>query len=107
MHTYSHTKQGGRKMPNSNMTNVTVRMDKNIKQTAEVLFKSMGLNMTTAINLFAVAVVQQQKIPFEILADPFYSAPNQARLKKSILRLNAGEGLIEKTLEELKSMENA
>ena len=36
----------------------------------------MGLNMTTAITMFAKAVVRQNKIPFEVTADPFYSEAN-------------------------------
>ena len=49
---------------------VTVRIDENLKKQAEILFNDMGLNMTTAFNLFVKAVVRQNKIPFEIVADP-------------------------------------
>ena len=31
------------------------------------------MNMTTAISIFATTVVKEQRIPFEISADPFYS----------------------------------
>ena len=74
-------------------TSVTVRMDANLKKQAETLFEDMGLNMTTAITLFAKAVVRQNKIPFEIIADPFYSESNMARLRESIANLNAGKGI--------------
>ena len=74
-------------------TSVTVRMDSNLKKQAETLFNDMGLTMTTAITLFAKAVVRQSKIPFEITADPFYSESNMKRLKESIANLNAGKGI--------------
>lgn len=46
--------------------------DADLKKQAETLFDDMGLTMTTAITLFAKAVVRQNKIPFEITADPLY-----------------------------------
>jgi len=80
-------------------TSVTIRMDENLKKQAETLFDEMGLNMTTAITLFAKAVVRQGKIPFEIAADPFWSEANQARLQKAIAELNAGKGKMHELIE--------
>ena len=73
-------------------TSVTIRMDETLKQQVEIIFEEMGLNMTTAINIFAKAVLREKKIPFEIAADPFYSESNQAYLRKAIEDLNAGKG---------------
>ena len=70
-------------------TSVTIRMDENLKKQAEALFDEMGLNMTTAITMFTKAVVRQNKIPFEIAADPFYSEANQAHLRRAIADLEA------------------
>lgn len=72
-------------------TSVTVRMDADLKKQAEILFNDMGLTMTTAMTLFAKAVVRQNKIPFEIVADPFYSESNMKWLMKSIAQLEAGQ----------------
>ncbi len=33
-------------------TNLNIRIDKNIKEKSEKIFDELGLNMTTAINLF-------------------------------------------------------
>jgi DNA-damage-inducible protein J len=33
-------------------TNFSVRMDKQIKQESEALFQELGMNLTTAINVF-------------------------------------------------------
>ena len=45
---------------------VNVRMDDQLKQQFEGFCGEVGLNMTTAFNLFAKTVVRQQRIPFEI-----------------------------------------
>ncbi|WP_010012534.1 type II toxin-antitoxin system RelB/DinJ family antitoxin [Loigolactobacillus coryniformis] len=52
----------------------------------------MGLNLTTAVTIFAKTLVKEQKFPFEITADPFYSAENQAYLKKAIAALESKQG---------------
>ena len=80
-------------------TSVTIRMDENLKKQVETLFDDMGLNMTTAITMFAKAVVRQNKIPFELTADPFYSEANQAHLRKAIADLEAGKGKVHELIE--------
>lgn len=72
--------------------NVNFRMDESLKRQAEAVFDDMGMNMTTAFTIFAKAVVRQGKIPFEIVADPFWNEANQARLKRAIADLDAGKG---------------
>ena len=49
--------------------NMSVRMDTELKKQAEALLSEMGLNMTTAMNLFLRQVVRQGRIPFEIALD--------------------------------------
>ncbi len=44
----------------------SVRMDEDLKKEFEELCNDFGMNMTTAINVFAKAVVRERKIPFEI-----------------------------------------
>ena len=80
-------------------TSVTVRMDEDLKKQAEKLFEEMGLNMTTAITVFAKAVVRQGKIPFEVAADPFWNEANQAHLRKAVAALNAGQGIERELIE--------
>lgn len=45
-------------------TNITIRMDEELKKQAEELFSELGLNMTTAFTVFAKQAVREQKIPF-------------------------------------------
>lgn len=52
------------------MTQATfsVRMDDTLKEQFEILCAEFGMNMSTAINIFARAVVRERRIPFEIAA---------------------------------------
>lgn len=65
-------------------------MDEKLKKQAEELFNEIGMNMTTAFTVFAKAAVRQQKIPFELEADPFYSEANMNRLRKAIADVKSG-----------------
>lgn len=63
---------------------INFRMDSDLKKKMEQTCKSMGLTMTAAFTIFATAVTREQKIPFEIIADPFYSAENMETLERRI-----------------------
>ncbi|MBR1529550.1 MAG: type II toxin-antitoxin system RelB/DinJ family antitoxin [Oscillospiraceae bacterium] len=49
-------------------TNISVRMDEELKTEFEDFCKSIGLTMSAAICVFAKRVVAEQKIPFELVA---------------------------------------
>ena len=55
-------------------TNLNIRTDKEIKEEAEMIFSELGLNMTTAINLFLRTTIREQGIPFMLKLD----VPNEA-----------------------------
>ncbi|MCI6638134.1 MAG: type II toxin-antitoxin system RelB/DinJ family antitoxin [Bilifractor sp.] len=46
----------------------SVRMDETLKKQFDSLCQDFGMTATTAINVFARAVVRERKIPFEITA---------------------------------------
>ena len=50
-------------------TNLNIRMDKDIKDQAELVFNELGLNMTTAINIFLRTAIREQGIPFSLKLD--------------------------------------
>ena len=52
-------------MPN-NTSNVSFRIDTTIKNQADKLFAELGLNMTTAFNIFLRQAVREGSIPFNI-----------------------------------------
>lgn len=64
------------------MTQVNFRIDDEVKESAERALKAMGLTMSAAITMFLTKVGREQRIPFEITADPFYSESNMRYLEK-------------------------
>ena len=50
----------------NNTTNLNIRIDKTVKESSEKVFEELGLNMTTAINIFLRQVIRVNGIPFEI-----------------------------------------
>lgn len=51
------------------ITNLNIRTDKDIKDQAEEIFNELGLNMTTAINMFLRTAIREHGIPFELKLD--------------------------------------
>lgn len=46
----------------------SIRMDEGLKVQFDALCSDFGMSMSTAINVFAKAVVRERRIPFEIAA---------------------------------------
>ena len=85
----------------SDTINVTIRLDREIKEQAENMFDDFGMNLSTAFNIFVRQSLRQRKIPFEIY-DPFYSEANQAELGRRINEIESGTAnLITKELLEV------
>ncbi len=66
-----------------NTTNLNVRVDSKLKEESDRLFKDLGLNMSTAINMFLTKCVKTSGIPFKI-EEP---KPSQ-ELKKALKELD-------------------
>lgn len=47
-------------------TNLNIRTDITIKEQAEQIFSELGLNMTTAVNIFLRTAIREHGIPFEL-----------------------------------------
>ncbi len=90
----------------TNTTNISIRMDKDLKEQAEKLYSELGMNLTTAFNIFVRQSVRQGAIPFEVTTktDPFYSESNMKVLRQSIKEADEGK-FITKTMDELMAME--
>lgn len=50
-------------------TNLNIRTDKEVKLAAEKIFEELGLNMTTAINIFLRQTIRENGIPFAVKLD--------------------------------------
>jgi len=70
-------------------------MDSEVKKQLDAFCSQVGMNTTTAFNIFARAVLREKRLPFEITTetDPFYSESNIAHLKRGIVALNSGKGV--------------
>ncbi len=58
------------------MSNINVRTDEQIKENCEKLFESLGMTMSTAINIFLRQSLRVNGLPFEVRAD----IPNETTL---------------------------
>lgn len=47
-------------------TNLNIRTDKEVKEEADRIFSELGLNMTTAVNMFLRTTIREQGIPFAL-----------------------------------------
>lgn len=74
-------------------TNVTLRMDKGLKESADQLFGSLGLSFTTAVNLFVRKALRTQSIPFDVSMSSTTGAGDaQLALLESLLASPMAQG---------------
>lgn len=76
------------------VANVNFKLDTEVKKDMEDVCRELGLSMSAAFTMFAKKVSREKRIPFEVSIDPFYSAENMERLKRSINELNNGKGTV-------------
>jgi len=76
------------------MAQISLRIDDDIKKSAEQVCADIGISMSTAITIYLKKLGRERRIPFELSADPFYSDENMARLKKSIAQMEASGGTV-------------
>jgi DNA-damage-inducible protein J len=84
---------------------VNIRMDEDLKRSMEHTCQSLGMNMTTAFTIFAKKMSREQRIPFEVSVDPFYSKSNMTAIDEATEQIERGQVVV-KTVEELEAMEN-
>lgn len=67
--------------------NLNVRVDAKDKKNFEQFCNNVGMNVSTAINMFIKAVLREQKLPFEVKANTFdetiYEKLKEAELEMS------------------------
>ena len=85
------------------MAQISLRVDDELKRGAEKTLNDIGLSMSTAINIFLKTVVRENRIPFELSADPFYSKENMKELERRVHAVRSGES----TLKEHELIEEA
>ena len=80
------------------MSQVSFRLDDQLKADGERLFKSMGMNMSVAITVFIQQSLQRGKLPFEVLGDPFYAEDNMRELARRAHDMDARRNTVEHEL---------
>ena len=51
-------------------TNISIRMDSDLKAQADALFGELGMNLSTAFNVFVRQSLREGRIPFDISLNP-------------------------------------
>lgn len=80
---------------------MTVRMDSGLKTSFDELCSQFGMSANTAMNIFAKAVVQRGRIPFEIRGDKTASVVDGYQAFQKIRSLAEAGAFPEMTLEEI------
>lgn len=84
---------------------VNVRMDDDLKKSFDSVCNELGMNMSTAITIFAKKMSREKRIPFDVSLDTFYSESNMKNIRESLEQLDSGKFVL-KTIEELEDMES-
>ena len=73
----------------------SIRMDRDVKKQFDSFCSAVGMNATTAFNMFARAVLRERRLPFEvgIESDPFFSEGNLAYLRRVKADAEAGRNM--------------
>ena len=50
-------------------TSMSIRLDSEVKEQAQQVFSHLGMDMTTAINIFLRQAIQYQGLPFNVRLD--------------------------------------
>ena len=77
-------------------TTMNIRMDTEVKKEAQALFSELGLDMTTAINIFLRQSIRERALPFALRLDPpVPNAKTLAAMKEGDKILGSGKSRFE------------
>lgn len=65
------------KVGKQKMANINIRTEENVKREATQIFNALGLDMSSAVNIFLRKTIMQQGIPFELKLE----VPNETTIK--------------------------
>ncbi len=82
-------------------TAFTVRMDSDVKKQFDELCKDFGMSSNTAFNVFARAVIKNQRIPFEVESEREAKLRRAQEAFERIEKYKAEHDLPEMTMEEI------
>ncbi len=75
-------------------TTISIRIDDALKKDFDNVCGELGISMSAAITMLAKKMTRENRLPFEVSIDPFYSDENMARLRKSIAQMEVTGGTV-------------
>lgn len=73
------------------MTTFTLRFDEETKSRLDNLCDSLGMNLTTFFMIYVKKSIKEQRIPFELSNDPFYTKRNLEEIEEALEEIRRGE----------------
>ena len=83
------------------MAQICLSIDDDVKREAEQVCEDMGMSMSTAVNIDLKRLSRERRIPFEVMAEPFWSSENATILDRRIADIRAGRNVSEHELIEV------
>ncbi|MDB4978938.1 MAG: translation repressor RelB [Candidatus Peribacteria bacterium] len=71
-------------LPPAIMTTIQIRTNEKIKASAQQILGKLGLDLSTAINMYLVQIIEKKGIPFEILTKNGLTAAQEKEILKEI-----------------------
>ena len=81
-------------------TDLCITVDDELKKAFEDFCDDIGISVSKAICIYLETVVKEQRIPFSIQYDSFYSKENMDYLKQAAQDMNDGKGVEHSLIEE-------
>jgi addiction module RelB/DinJ family antitoxin len=86
------------------MAQININIDDNLKEQGEILFKSLGLNFSSAVNAFVSQAVKKQAVPFSLEFtdnDELKARKQFAETMRSIQEQSVANGTDNLTMDEI------
>jgi len=83
-------------------TTFSVRMETEVKRQFDDFCANVGINASTAFNMFARAVLREKRLPFDVTTEPgsLYSKNNPASSREHVAAFSAGKGVMREPAED-------
>lgn len=70
-----------------------IKIDRDVKAQAQELFENLGMNLSTAVNIFLRQAIRERAIPFPV-REGFYSQTNMDYLRKVTNEIDSGKAVL-------------
>ena len=76
------------------MAQISLRVDDDVKRRAEQVCADIGMSLSTAVNIYLKKLGRENRIPFEVSADSFYSKENMIELERRVADIRSGKSIL-------------